>query len=222
MTTNLMEVRQDSLTTLADGQCPPLPFTRMGIPAYVDKWDYFALAGRMFQVTQTTVGTPLTNSAVNAAGIVVTVPTARFDVPTGYTIFPRRFTVAFTAMAGTLNEIALVSATSASTTGGLALTPLNMRQDQPTATVVTKAYHCSGAAITEGALTNVRFLYQSVDPLAFAAAAGHKNVEVVWKDLHPVVGPCKVLLFVGAATTASTAVFTLEWAEVPTASVKAA
>ena len=44
-TSNLMEVRQDSLTTLADGQCPALPFTRMGIPAYVDKWDYFALAG---------------------------------------------------------------------------------------------------------------------------------------------------------------------------------
>jgi hypothetical protein len=96
-----------------------------------------------------------------------------------------------------------------------------MRQDQPTATVVTKAYHCSGAAITEGAITNVRCLDQSIDPLAFAASKGHKNLEVVWDYLHPVVGPCAVLLFVGAATTASTAVFTLEWAEVPTASVKA-
>lgn len=215
------EVRQDGLTSLGDGQTPPAPMARMGLPAIMNKWDMFALAGRMFSVSQTTVGTALTNSAANGAAIVLTVPTIRLTVPVGLTFFPHRLQLSYEAMAGTANELAVVSCTSASTTGGLALTPVSLRQDEPVASGVTNVMSCSGAAITEGAITLVRAHWQSVEPLAFAAEAGNKTWNICWEDLRPVVGPAAFIIYAGAVTTASTMMFTLEWAEVPTSAVKA-
>jgi hypothetical protein len=219
--TAIFEVRQNGFPSYGDGQHPAMPLARMGLPAVLDKWDLFALSGRMFQVTQTTVGTALTGSAQAAGGIVLTAPTIRFDVPTGYTVFPRRLNITYEARAGVDNELVVCSATSASTTGGLALVPLNMRQDAPYQSVVRNVMSCSGAAITEGALTVVRCHWQSIDSLAFSAEDPFCTRDILWDDLRPIVGPCAFLIFQSGKTTASSAMFTLEWAEVPTSTVKA-
>jgi len=221
--TTLFEVR-NTLTSLGDGNTPPVPLTRMGHPVGVTKWDHFALMGRMYNLKQTTIGTALAGSAADNAGIVVTAPTIRFTVPTGVTVFPRRFEVALATAAGVDNEIAVIaSQTDSYTSGGTALTPLNWRTDNPRATAVTNCYHAAGSAIVEAALTNVRALHQAVIPLAFAFATSYHllyNHAVQWDDLIPIVGPASFLVFLSAKTTALTHYFSLDWAEVATVNIK--
>lgn len=224
--TTLFEVRQDTLTTLGDGNTPPVPMARMGLPANLSKWDLFALSGRMFNLKQTTIGTALAGSTAAGGAIVLTVPWVRFTVPTGYTIFPRHLNVSVATAAGTDNEIAWIYTNSNSyTSGGTALTPTNWRSDAPVASAMTNVViGPSGGVITEAALGTVRAIYQDIIPLAFAFATSYHLQYVVDKwidDLMPVVGPASVLVFFGGATTTPTGYFSMDWAEVPTASVKA-
>jgi len=218
----LLEVRQDSLLSLGDGNTPPQALLRMGIMPVATKWDLFALGGYMFTAKETTIGTALTGSAANAAGIVTTAPTFRFTVPTGTTVFPRRVNVSFASMAGVDNEIAVAYTDSASyTSGGTAITPLNWRTDAPRATAVTNCVHASGSAIIEAALGNVRAIYQSVIPLAFTFASSYtleKTIDVKFDYLMPIVGPASFLIWLSGKTTANTHYLTVEWAEVPTKS----
>lgn len=224
--TTLFEVRQDSLTSLGDGNTPPVPLARMGIPAQMAKWDLFALAGRMFNLKEGTLGTALTFSAADNAGIVLTAPSIRFTVPTGYTIFPRRLNVALIPGATSVdNEIAVAYTNSDSfTSGGTAVTPVNWRPDNPRATIVTNCVHCSGAAITEAALGTVRALHQGIYTPAAAFATSYNlniNYTVQWDDLIPIVGPASFLVWISAKTAAITGYFSLDWAEVATVNVKA-
>ena len=221
----LFEVRGQSLTSLGDGNTPPVPLTRMGIPAGCSKWDLFALMGRMYNLKQTTIGTALAGSTAAAGAIVLTVPWVRFTVPTGKTVFPRHLNVALATAAGTDNEIAFIySQTDSYTSGGTALTPLNWRSDNPRATSVTNCYiGPSGGVITEAALTSVRALYQDIIPLAFAFATSYLlqyKVDKWFEDLIPIVGPASVLLYLGGATTTPTGYFSMDWAEVDTVNVK--
>lgn len=224
--TTLYEVRQETLTTLGDGNTPPVPLARMGFPAQISKWDMFGLAGRMFTLKQTTIGTAITFSAAAEGGMVLTAPSVRFTVPTGLTVFPRRLNLALIPGATTVdNEIALIVNNADSyTSGGAAITPLNWRVDAPSASAVTNCYHCSGSAIVEAALGTVRALHQAVYTPAAAFATSYNlniNYTVEWDDLIPIVGPASVLLFVSAKTAAVTGYFSLDWAEVLTANVKA-
>ncbi len=220
--TTLLEVRQDSLLSLSDGNTPPQALLRMGIMPVATKWDLFALGGYMFTAKETTIGTALAGSAQNAAGIVTTAPTFRFSVPTGTTVFPRRFNLSFASAAGTANEIAVAYTDTATyTSGGTAITPLNWRTDNPAATAVTNCVHAAGSAIVEAALTNVRAIYQACMPLAFTFASSYtleKTIDVRWDNLIPIVGPASFLVWVSANTTASTGYFICEWAEIPTKS----
>lgn len=224
--TTLFETRQDTLTTLGDGNTPPVPMARMGFPAVIDKWDMFALAGRMFNVKEGTIGTAITFSAADNAGIVLTAPSFQLTVPTGVTIFPRRLSLALIPGATSVdNEIALLyTSTDVYTSGGTAVTPLNWRPDNPRATAVTNVYHCSGSAITEAALTNVRVLHQGIYTPAAAFATSYNlniNYQVEWDELVPIVGPSSLCLYVSAKTAAVTGYFSLDWAEVATVNVKA-
>jgi hypothetical protein len=224
--TTLFEVRQDTLTTLGDGNTPPVPMARMGFPANISKWDMFALAGRMFNVKQAAMGTALTFSAADNAGIVLTAPSFRFTVPTGVTVFPRRVNLALIPGATTEdNEIAIIyTAADSYTSGGTAQLPLNWRSDQPSATGVTNCYHCSGSAIVEAALTGVRSLHQRVYEVPAAYATSYNldvNVTVEWDDLIPIVGPASFLIYVSAKTAALTGYYSVDWAEVLTTNIKA-
>lgn len=224
--TTLYEVRQDSLLSLGDGNTPAVPMTRMGIPVQCSKWDLFALAGRMFNLKQTAIGTAITFSAADNAGIVLTAPSIRFTVPVGYTVFPRRLNLALIPGATTVdNEIAVVVNNADSyTSGGVAVTPANLRSDAPRASAVTNVLHCSGSAIVEAALTTPRVLHQQIYTPAAAFATSYNlnmNVLIEWDDLIPVVGPASFLVFVSAKTAAVTGYFSLDWAEVATVNVKA-
>lgn len=224
--TTLFETRQESLLSLGDGNTPPVPLSRMGIPAFLNKWDLFALSGRMFNLKQTTIGTILAGSAADNAGIVLTAPTLRFTVPTGITVFPYRFQMAGVPAATTVDhEIAvLYTSTDTYSSGGVAHTPLNWRTDNPRATRVTNCYHGAATAIVESALVGVRALYQAIYPYAAAYATSYEleiNKEVIWPDLIPIVGPASFLVFLSAKTAAVAAYFSLDWAEVDTVNIKA-
>jgi hypothetical protein len=220
--TTLLEVRQNSLLSVGEGNTPPQALLRMGIMPVATKWDLFALGGYMFTAKETTIGTALTGSAADNAGIVTTAPTFRFGVPVGTTVFPRRVNVSFASMAGVDNEMAVVYTDSLTyTSGGTAITPLNWRSDNPRATSVTNCYHASGSAIVEAAITNVRALWQSVIPLAFTFATSYtleKTWDIKFDNLVPIVGPASFLIFLSGKTTANTHYLTVEWAEVPTKS----
>ena len=222
--TTLFEVRQETLTTLGDGNTPPVPMARMGFPATISKWDMFALGGRMFNLKQTTIGTALAGATADAASIVLTVPWVQFTVPTGITVFPRHLNLSVAAMAGTLAEIAWIYTGSNSyTSGGTSLTPLNWRADSPSSTSVTNCVvGPSGGVITEAALTSVRALYQDILPATYAANATDQFTIDKWiEDLVPIVGPSSVILYFGGVTTTPTGYFSMDWAEVLTANIKA-
>lgn len=211
-----VEIRQSNLLALGDGNRVFPPAAKMGVPVMMDIWSYLHLQGRMFTLQEATIGTPLTGQAVDAGGIVLTAPALRLTVPVGLTIFPRRFNLALEAMAGTLNEIAIVANPADSyTSGGVALTPQNCRTDNPKATQVTKVYTASGSAIVEAALTTPRGLWKKVRPAAFTGGETFDSwADKTWNELYPIVGPASFLVYLGAASTALTYLFSLEWAEV--------
>jgi hypothetical protein len=175
----------------------------------------------MFNVQEGTPGTPITGQAQNAAGIVLTAPAIRFTVPAGLTVFPRRLNLALQAMAGTLNELAvIVSDGDSYTSDGTAVVPYNWRTDDLRASCVTNVRHCSGSAIVEAALTRPRSLWKYVRAAAFAAGETFDGLtSIVWNDVIPVVGPASVLVYLGANGTALTYLFGMDWAEVPSISV---
>ena len=215
------EVRQDSLLSLSDGNTPSPALLRMGVLPVASKWDLFALQGLMFNAHQAAIGTAIAGSAADAGGIVLTAPTFRFGVPVGTTVFPRHFNLALATAAGTLNEIVVAYNNALSyTSGGTACTPANWRTDNPATTAVVNCYVAAGSAIVEAALTTPRTIYQDIIPLAFADAADatHYVLDLWWDDLIPIVGPASFLVWVSAATTASTGYFQADWAEVPTKS----
>jgi hypothetical protein len=223
--TTLFEVRQDSLTSLGDGITPPVPMARMGFPAKMSKWDMFALSGRMFNLTQTEIGTALSGATAAGGSIVLTVPWVRFTVPTGFTVFPRRLNIAYATMAGTVSEIAWIYTNSDSFTSsvGAALTPRNWRSDNPRTSVVTNCYvGASGTVNTEAALGTVRALYQDAVLATFGANQTDRyTFNVTIDDLVPVIGPASVLVFFGGVTTTASGYFSMDWAEVATVNVKA-
>ena len=219
----IYEVRQETFLAGGEGSIARLPLTKMGLPSSVSKWDHFALAGRMFCLGETTVGTLIAASAADAGGNVLTAPTIRFTVPTGTTVFPRELNVAFGAMGGTINEISIIANNANSyTSGGTAAAPVNVRTDSDApATAVTNAYIAAGSAIIEAGLTTHRHLFKASHPVAFAAGAGGDqiwNVDKVWEDLIPIVGPASFLIYIGAATTAPTFLYSMRWVEIDTVS----
>ncbi|MDQ1307670.1 MAG: hypothetical protein QG671_3503 [Actinomycetota bacterium] len=218
---SLFEVRTEVLLAAGEGTPPAGAMSKFGVPAVMSKWDLFALGGRMFNLGEGTVGTVLTGQAVNAAGIVLTAPAIRLAVPTGTTIFPRRLNLAIETTAGTLNEIAVVASdTDSYTSGGTAVVPKNWRMDDKRSSAMENVYHCSGSAIVEAALTNPRHLWKYVRPAAFTAGETFEGLTTVkWDDLIPLIGPCSFLVYLGAATTALTYMFALDWAEVDSAVV---
>jgi|WetSurMetagenome_2_1015567.scaffolds.fasta_scaffold166451_2 hypothetical protein len=219
----LFETRQTSLLSLGDGNTPAVPLTRMGFPALMTKWDMFALAGRMFNLKQTTIGTALAGATAAGGSIVLTVPWVQFTVPTGYTVFPRHLNLAVAAHTGTVSEIAMIyTATDSYTSGGTPLIPLNWRTDNPRSTSVTNCVvGPSGGVITEAALVSVRSIYQDVIPATFAANATDQYcIDKWWDDLIPIVGPSSVVLYFGGVTTTPTGYFSMDWAEVLTVNVK--
>lgn len=217
------EVRQNGLAGWPENVVQRAPMLRMGIPVMADKWDQFALMGRMFNIHETTIGTPINGGAIDAAGIVLTAPWVRFTVPTGTTIFPRHLNVTLQAAAGTLTEMALVyTNTDTFTSGGTAITVLNWRTDAPRASAVTNAFiGPTGGANVEGALSSPRAIYQFTFPLAFGANENAlMAVDQWWDQLIPIIGPASVCLFLGAAGTTPSALYSFDWAEVATTNIK--
>lgn len=217
------ETRQNTLLASPEGMAPTWPFTKMGIPVVGSKWDALALGGFMFNAHENTIGTPLTGQAIDAGGIVLTAPAIRLTVPSGKVMLPRRLNLSVLTAAGTLNEAAVVVSDGDSyTSGGTALiTPLNWRTDDPRATALTNRYHCSGSAIVEAALTSPRKLFGRVLGIAFQAAAEPAQLQIdkEWDDFIPIVGPASFLVYLGAAGTALTYEFSLDWAEIDSVNV---
>jgi len=220
----LFETRQNSLLSLPDGNTPANPMLRMGLPAVASKWDLLALGGRMFNLKQTTIGTACVAPTQNGAGIVTTMPWVRFGVPTGTTLFFHHLNLSISAAAGTANEIALIYAPTDTFTSstGAALVPLNWRNDNPRASAVTNCYIGATAALNvEAAYSSARVLYQDVLSAAFAATYYTQYVvDKWWNTFVPIIGPASVLFFFQGNTTAPQGYFSMDWAEVPTVSVK--
>jgi hypothetical protein len=215
------EIRQFTLGAYSEGSQVLSAAAKMGLQAMLSKWDHFALGGFMFNAHEPTVQTPITGGAVNAAGAVLTAPAIRFTVPSGLTVFPRKLQLAIQTAAGTLNEIGVVvSDGDTYTSGGAAVVARNWRMDDLRASGVTNLLHCSGAAIVEAALSNPRQLATYTRPAAYTAGETFDGLTTFqWDDLIPLVGPCSFLVFLGAATTALTYTFALDWAEVPSVSL---
>lgn len=215
------EVKQFTLGAYSEGSQVLGAAAKMGLPAMLSKWDHFALGGFMFNTHEATIGTPISGGAADAGGLVLTAPAIRLTVPTGLTVFPRRLNLALQTAAGTLNELQVVASDGDTyTSGGAVLTAYNWRMDDLRASGVTNLRHCSGAALVEAALVNPRKLWAYTRPLAYAAGESYDAMTtVIWDDLVPLVGPCSLLVYIGAATTASTYLFALDWAEVPSVSV---
>lgn len=216
-----LQVRQNVLEAYGEYQNVAGAGLKMGVPVQASVWDLFALQGRMFNLHEATIGTVITAQAVDAGGLLLTAPTIRVGVPSGYTFFPYSLQIALETAAGTLNEVAVVvSDTSSYTSGGTSATARNWRNDSAArATAAVNVYYCSGSAIVEAALTSPKLIFTYVRPAAFTAGETFDGgIRCTWPVLRPIVGPASLLVYVGAATTASTYSFALDWAEIPTTS----
>jgi hypothetical protein len=211
-----MEVRQNTMLAASEGTAVRRPMLKMGVPLVGDIWSYLALQGRMFNLSETTQGTVLTAAVADATSNVLTIPSLRLTVPTGLTVFPYRFNIAWQARAGTITEGMIVaSETDTYTSGGVAIVPRNWRTDNPRATAAANIATGSGTGIVEAALVRPRSLYKFVHTHAIAATDVN-NIEKMWPALWPIVGPASLLIYLGSVTTAGTYLFSLDWAELPT------
>ncbi len=216
-------VNQASLLSAVDGSAPELLLAKMGLAPYMSKWDFLALQGRMFNTHEIAIGTAQGGSTAAAGAIVLTNPTVRLTVPTGLCLFPYNVNINLVSAAGVEMELAFVVSDSDSYTSGgasFAAYIFNWRTDDPRASAVTNPYYGSAACL-EAALTNPRKYATAGLQFASAAANDQVNNNISWKfdDFIPCVGPCSVLLFLSAKTTALTYEFDMSWAEVPTVHV---
>jgi hypothetical protein len=214
-------VKQQSRGIASDGTYSAPYMTRGGALGFTGLADQWAREGRVFSTHNPTVGTALTASAAAAGGHVLTAPSIRMTVPTGYIAVPLFGKWTFSAMAGTPNEMAIVASEGDTYTSGgtsVTLTAYNsiVSASPPKTSSVTNLRSGSGSALVEGTLVAPRV----IDIQYFARADAVSEPKADWtysaaaKGFYEyVIGPASLLIYISAVTTASAYEFTFSWAE---------
>lgn len=214
-------VQQQSPGIATDGAFAAVRMTRENAILTTDLPLAWLREGRVFQTHNPTIGTALTGSAAAAGGHVLTAPTIRMTVPSGYVFVPLFFKATFSAMAGTPNEMAIVASdTDTYTSGGTSVTLAAYNEfiatSPPKTSVAANLRAGSGSALVEAALVNPRVI--DLQYFARADAVSEPKADWVYSAKQQGIyehinGPASILIYMSAVTTALAYEFVLKWAE---------
>ena len=150
-----------------------------------------------------------------------TIPGIAIEVPVGTTMLPVYFGLTTEDAIGTDNWLHIgFDPADVFASGGLDGSAINnMKTDGPKSRI-TVAKNGDSAITASDPGTDERFVFCHVDPFALADDRGEHYIQE-WKPrVSPVlVGPATFFAYIYSATTAKEYQYTMQWIEVPTASI---
>lgn len=213
-------VQQESYMTYGDGVQGEMRLNRRGEAVMPDPFTQLVADGRVFN-TSNAVQETLEDLSETARGSDNVNPALLLDVPSGTTAIPLEIMLDI-GVDGTDEDIAITVNTDDDvrySSGGVAITPVNMRKDDPRS-VKCKMYSGS-STITASANTDD----DTIDSARLPAEALPKSTETgepsyLWtakKRIAPVlIGPASLLVFAVSATADQTYNWSVKWVEYDT------
>jgi len=214
------EVMQDSYHSTGEGTTGKLRLNPRGELVVPDFFTQLVLDGRVFNASNAAQET-LEDLSETSRGASNVNPALLLDVPTGTTAVPLEVLLDIGAD-GTDEDIAITICTDDATrysSGGAAITPVNMRKDDAQSSACT--FKSGSSTITAAANTDDDTLYS-----ARIAAEGAPRTSVTgtpsffWTArlyTPPVlIGPASLLVFIVSATADQTYMWSVKWYELPT------
>jgi hypothetical protein len=213
-------VGQDSYSVNAEGSFPGYRLNRRAEVVVPDFYMQLAADGRIFNASNAVQET-LEDISETARGTNNVNPALLLDIPSGTTAFPMSVILDVGAD-GTDQDIALTINTDDGvrySSGGVAITPINMRKDDPL--TAAGSFYSGSSTITTAVNVDDDTIYS-----ARIAAEGAPRTTVTgtpsfhWSSrVYPapvLVGPASFLVFAISAAADQTYNWSVTWAEIPT------
>ena len=214
------EVRQDSYVTSGEGTSGKLRLNPRGELVVPDFFTQLVLDGRVFNISnEVQEGGATALIGETAPGTNNVNPSIMVDVPTGTTIIPLEVMV-MAESTGTSGDWVTVRISTDDkirySSGGNALTPLNMRKDDPLASTC----NCfdGSSQITASANTDDDIIWMA--SYDYSARAGER-LEWTAKHYTPpvMIGPSSLLVFCDVSNVDEEILFSVKWAEFQSADI---
>lgn len=211
-------VQQDTYVATGEGNFMRARMNPRGELVVADWMTQLVLDGRVFNASNTTIETAVAGSTSFAD----TDPFLLLDVPSGTTAIPLEILLAQagTVAGGVITILITTDDATRFSSGGTAVTPINMRKDDPN-TSACSFYEGGSSAITASANTDADTLFATL--LDQDVTDPNITENVVWtarKYIPPaLIGPASLLVFAYASTTAPSLYWSVKWVEFSTSVV---
>lgn len=211
-------VQQDAYAPSPEDTLKPVRLNPRGELVVPDWMTQLALDGRVFNISNLTIETV----ALGSTSFADTDPFILVDVPTGTTIIPLEVLLAQggTVAGGVITVLITTDDGLRFSSGGTAVTPINLRKDDPI-TSATSAYVGDATAIVAAANVDADTIWAGLLDQDVTDPNSTENVIWTARNYIPpiLIGPASLLIFAFAATTAPGLFWSVKWAEIPTVSV---
>ncbi len=219
------EIKQDSYPAYVEGTAGKIRLNPRGELVVPDFFLQLALDGRVFNasnaVQETDEAFVETGRGTNNVN-----PSLLLDVPTGTTVIPLEVIIDFGNTPGTSKDMVFTINTDDTTrysSGGAAITPINMRKDDPQTTACS-VYSGSTQIVASANTDDDTIFCSMVEEEATPRTTNAGLPLFFWtarQYIPPVlIGPASFLVFVTADTTNDQELnWSLKWAEIPTANI---
>tara|TARA_Y100000310_G_scaffold343762_1_gene452908 strand:- start:3527 stop:4186 length:660 start_codon:yes stop_codon:yes gene_type:complete len=208
-------VQQDNYEAQAEGQFVGARANPRGELITPHWFTQLALDGRVYNISTSVqeAGDLLGETSPGANNVN---PSILVDVPSGTTIIPLEFTV-MPEGTGTTGDWTIIRMSTDDATryssGGAAITPINMRKDDPN-TSSTSAYHGGTQIVATANTDDDTFWYGSVDT---SIRVNQPNYWSALTSVPPIlIGPAALLVFVQVSNVDEEVLWSLKWAEFST------
>jgi hypothetical protein len=187
----------------------------------VDFYAQAAMDGKMFNASNAVQET-LEDISETARGSNNINPALLLDIPAGTTGIPVEILVE-QGLDGTDQDIQFTINTDDAarySSGGVAITPVNMRKDDGTNSTVLGSFYSGSTTIVATSNTDDDMLYASWWPAEALPRTAGGLPSLHWSartHIPPIlVGPASLLIFVVSATADQTYNYSVKWIEMPT------
>lgn len=212
-------VQQNAYAALGENQQARLRANRRGEIVVPDFRIQLVQDGRVFQISNPAVETAI--AAGHATAFSETANVAFIvDFPSGTTGIPLEVSLrqGGTAAGGaTITALITQDRIVRYSSGGTALTPINLRDDAPNSTAAVAYYGATAAAVNTDIL-----LYGALVAMDVTPAIDTWTPGINWEPSVPpvLVGPASLVIYTFSGTTPTPSwFFRIVWAEIPSVSV---
>lgn len=213
------ETRQTTYISTPDGQSPKPRLNRRGEQVSPDFYQQLVQDGRVFLASNAARETAIAGGGTSFGD---TAPAFLLDVPTGYTAIPLEIHLAQggTVAGGIITVLVTLSDKVRYASGGAAITPQNMRFDEPYASACS-FYDCGTDIVANANTDDITLWAAMLDQ--DVSTKPEASINVNWSarfNLAPLlVGPASLVIYAFAGSTEPSLFYNIIWAEIPTASV---